>query len=119
MSRRQIVAFDFDGVINPYSKGYNFGHLSEDPVKGIKEEIARIIKEFRVVVFSSRCEKPEGIEKIRTYLEKHGIIVDGIQATKPKAYIIVDDKAICFNGNPEGLLEQIQNFVPWTKKGGN
>jgi len=116
LSRKQIAAFDFDGVINPYTKGYNFGHLSEDPVEGIKEEIARIILEYRVVIFSSRCEKPEGIIKIQNYLDKHGIIVDKIQATKPKAYVIIDDKAICFDGKSEGLLEKIQAFVPWHKK---
>lgn len=49
------------------------------------------------------------------YLDKHEIEVDGIMAEKPPAICYIDDRAICFDGHPETLLEKVQNFKPWNK----
>ena len=39
-------------------------------------------------------------------------------AEKPPAICYVDDRAICFDGNTDGLIEKIVNFKSWVKKGG-
>jgi predicted phosphatase len=49
-------------------------------------------------------------------LEKYGIEVDDIQATKPAAIVYIDDRVICFDGDADSLLEKIKSFKPWNKK---
>jgi hypothetical protein len=113
----KTVIFSFDGVIHSYKSGWKgVDHIPDPPVKGIKEEIARIRKEYMVVVVSPRCFRDGGIEAIEAYLDKHNIIVDDVTSETPPAVIQINDRAICFNGNPDGLLEQINSFVPWNQR---
>lgn len=116
-SKKQTVILDFDGVINSYSSGWTGADSTPDsPVEGMREAIAAIRRQYRVVVVSSRCYQPGGIEAIRSWLNKHEIAVDDITDEKPPAKVIVDDRAITFDGNSAGLLDKINKFQPWTKK---
>jgi hypothetical protein len=69
-----------------------------------------------VAVVSSRCYQAGGIEAIKAWLAKHDIVVDDVTDEKPPAVVIVDDRAITFDGNPVGLLEKIKAFKPWNKE---
>lgn len=113
---KQTVILDFDGVIHSYSSRWQGATVIPDPpVEGIREAIAEIRKAYNVVVVSSRCYKDGGIEAIKTYLAEHDIEVDDVTGEKPPAVVIVDDRAITFDGRPETLLEKIKNFKPWNK----
>lgn len=113
---KQTVIFDFDGVIHSYSSRWQgITIIPDPPVPGIKEAINEIRKHYRVVIVSSRCYKEGGIEAIKTWLNKYKIEVDDITDEKPPAVVIVDDRAITFDGCSEGLLEKIKNFKPWHK----
>lgn len=115
--KKQTVIFDFDGVINSYTSGWTGADSTPDPpVAGIAEAIAEIRRQYRVVVVSSRCYQPGGIEAIRAWLAEYGIEVDEITDEKPPAKVIIDDRAITFDGNPASLLAKINSFQPWTKK---
>ena len=35
---------------------------------------------------------------------------------KPPAIVYIDDRAICFDGRSDELLEKIKNFKPWYQK---
>lgn len=112
--RYHNVVFDFDGVINSYLSGFEGATIiSDEPVNGIKEEIARIREEYKVVVVSTRCYKDGGIEAIKEWLDKHGIVVDDVTSEKPPAIVTIDDRAIVFDGESDGLLEKIKKFQPW------
>lgn len=114
---KQTVIFDFDGVINSYTSRWQGADVIPDlPVPGIKESIAEIRKHYRVVVVSSRCYQSGGIEAINTWLEKYDIKVDDVTDEKPPAVVIIDDRAITFDGKAEGLLEKIRKFKTWNKK---
>jgi len=114
---KQTVIFDFDGVINSYSSRWQGADVIPDPpVEGIKEAIAEIRGHYSVVVVSSRCYQPGGIEAIKAWLKKYDIKVDDVTDKKPPAVVIVDDRAITFDGITEGLLEKIKSFKPWNKK---
>lgn len=114
---KQTVIFDFDGVINSYASRWQGADIiSDPPVMGIKEAIAEIRQHYRVVVVSSRCYQAGGIEAIKAWLEKYDIRVDDVTDEKPPAVVIIDDRAITFDGNTEGLLTKIKNFKPWNKK---
>lgn len=114
----KTIVFDFDGVINSYKSGWTgISSIPDQPVDGIKEAIAEIREAgYKVVVVSSRCALPEGATAIANYLRKYNIDVDDICREKPPAVVYVDDRAICFDGKSDRLLEQIKSFQPWNKK---
>lgn len=114
---KQTVVFDFDGVIHSYSSGWKGTTVIPDPpVPGIKEAIEEIRSTgYEVVVVSTRCASLDGLYAVEDYLRRHGIEVDSVQAEKPPAIVYIDDRAICFDGNPATLLGKIKNFKPWHK----
>ena len=115
--QKPIVAFDFDGVIHSYKSGWQGADTIPDPpVEGINEAIQEIRKQYRVEVFSSRCHQPGGLEAIEAYLALKGIEVDAVVTVKPPAYVIIDDRAITFDGDSKTLLNKIVKFVPWHKR---
>lgn len=69
-----------------------------------------------MVIVSSRANTEEGFHAIRNFLQKNGIEVDMVTNNKPAAVCIVDDRAICFDGNAKSLVEKIVNFRPWNAK---
>lgn len=115
---KQTVVFDFDGVIHSYFSGWHgIDVIPDPPVPGIKEAINAIREHgYEVVVVSTRCTKPCGIEAVKKYLRDYDIVVDDVMAHKPPAIVYIDDRAICFDGNPLNLLYQIINFIPWNKR---
>lgn len=114
---KQTVVFDFDGVIHSYTSGWKgVGVIPDPPVPGIKEAINDIrAAGYEVVVVSTRCADPEGMIAVFQYLKLNGIEVDDIRKEKPPAIVYIDDRAICFDGNPATLLGKIQAFKPWNK----
>lgn len=119
MAYQPTVAFDLDGVIHSYVSGYQgIDVIPDPPVPMIKEEIERIREAgYKVVVVSTRCASPNGMEAVKNYLAANDIVVDDVLAEKPPALVYIDDRAIRFDGNPCGLLEQIQEFKPWHEGG--
>ena len=113
----KTVVFDFDGVIHNYRNGWTAPHIIDDkPVPGIREAIADIRKAgYVVVVVSVRCGYTGGKKAIAEWCKDNDIIVDDIVAEKPPAMCYIDDRAICFDGHPETLLNKIDRFIPWNK----
>lgn len=113
MSKKTVV-FDFDGVIHRYSTGWIRDTVIPDPpVPGIREAIAGIRKNYRVVVVSTRCATEEGRAAIESWLYKYDIEVDDIKKEKPPAICYIDDRAICFDGRADLLEAKIEAFQPW------
>lgn len=114
---KKTVVFDFDGVIHSYTSGWQGETVISDPVvPGIKEAIEELRDNgYEVVVVSTRCATPGGIRAIYRYLEANDIIVDDITQHKPPAVCYIDDRAICFDGHPDTLLNKVENFRPWNK----
>lgn len=112
--------FDFDGVVHSYSSGWQGETTIPDPpVSGIGQAL-HDIKEagYEVVVVSTRCSTQAGVDAINLWLHRNGLAqyVDKVCKEKPPAICYIDDRAICFDGHPEKLLSQIQQFQPWYKK---
>lgn len=114
---KQTVVFDFDGVIHSYTSGWQGETVIPDPpVPGIKEAIAEIrAAGYEVVVASTRTATAKGYGAVRAWLMDNGIKVDRVCIEKPPAIVYIDDRAICFDGNPASLLGKIQTFKPWNK----
>lgn len=56
------------------------------------------------------------MDAVKTYLKQNAIEVDAVMKEKPPAIAYVDDRAICFDGKANGLLDKIVSFKPWTEK---
>ena len=112
---KKTIVFDFDGVIHSYTSGWKGENIIPDkPVLGIKEAISEIRKAgYEVVVVSTRCATNKGIEAVNKYLLENGIVVDRVCKEKPPAIVYIDDRAICFDGKPQNLLDKINKFKPW------
>lgn len=115
---KSIVCFDFDGVIHSYVSGWKgAGEIPDPPVEGIKEAIDQLTEAgFSVVVFSSRCKTTEGLVAMRDWMEKYNIVVDDIVTNKPPAFVTIDDRCICFDGNAKTLIDKVKNFKTWMSK---
>lgn len=110
----KVIAFDFDGVVNSYKKGWQGTVTIEDePVEGI-ETVFKKLKNagFDIVIFSCRALSKEGKGAIIYWLIRHSLInyVTKVTAEKPIAKCYVDDRAIAFNGDTKDLVAQIMNF---------
>jgi beta-phosphoglucomutase-like phosphatase (HAD superfamily) len=113
----RTLIFDFDGVIHSYTSPWvDAVTIPDPPIEGIKEAIEKIRDEFIVVVVSTRCFSPGGIEAIKEWLAKYEIEVDDVTDKKPPAFLSIDDRAICFDGNAESLIWKINSFKHWTRK---
>lgn len=114
-SYQPTVVFDFDGVIHSYKSGWQGAENTSDPVvPGIASAIHDLREHgYRIVVVSTRCSSPSGMEAVKKYLRKNKITVDDVMADKPPAVCYIDDRAICFDGHPETLLDKVSSFVPW------
>ena len=117
MNSKPTVVFDFDGVIHNYRKGWKGPDIIDDePVLGIREALIGFKQAgYKIVVVSARCGYPGGKEAIIKWMDKYNLYVDDVVAEKPPAICYIDDRAICFDGHPETLLEKVKNFVPWNK----
>lgn len=115
--RKRTVVFDFDGVIHSYTSGWQGAGVAKDPVvSGIRETIEELRERgYEIVVVSARCSYKEGMKAVERYLEDNCIVVDKIMKEKPPAICYIDDRAICFDGNPKGLVDKIRRFKPWNR----
>ncbi|MDP2189397.1 MAG: hypothetical protein Q8J69_12025 [Sphingobacteriaceae bacterium] len=119
------IAVDFDGVIHAYSKGWNGGAIYDPPVPGTREAMQALRdKGYKIYIFSTRSNKmfrkKDEIDQdaaMKAYLAEHEIPYDKIWTFgKPMADIYLDDRAIGFRGDWNEALNDINNFVPWTKE---
>jgi len=124
MARRRKILVDFDGVVHGYESGWKgVTNIPDPPVPGVKEGIAALRVKHDVYILSTRGVDDEGVEAIQGYLDKHGIVVDGVVKKKIPASLLIDDRAFRFNGDWNEVVEFVGSptaFIPWNKlpKGG-
>lgn len=116
---KKTVVFDFDGVIHSYTSGWKgITCIPDPPVHGIEKALKDIHDAgYEVVIVSTRCDSFFGRVAIENWLDLYGlsVFVDRVCREKPPAIVYIDDRAICFDGHPEKLLEKIKAFKPWNK----
>lgn len=133
--KNPIICVDFDGVIHSYTSGWKGADVIDDlPVPGAIEWLQEHLPvpdglgghcvEHRgpiVQIYSSRSKERSGVKAMKNWLIKHGLprqyIHDGIlqfPTQKPSAFLTIDDRAICFNGQFPSAQEMM-SFKPWNK----
>ena len=99
---KKTVAFDFDGVIHKYSKGWQDGSIYDTIDFELLGFMKELLKKYNVVIYSTRDP-----EQITNYLNELGVMkfetfnstfwdkknVVGVTNTKPAAVLYIDDRA--------------------------
>ncbi len=105
----KTLLIDLDGVLNTYCGDYNEYEISP-PREGVWEFLEKISKQYRVEIFTVRDK-----ELTQKWLNDNNLnkFVSNITNTKsPYASIIIDDRALNFNGNFNDTIDAIVKFKP-------
>ena len=111
---RPTLLIDLDGVLNQYGKEkYN-----EFTIPKIKDRAKEFIKKlyslnkYDLVLFTTRNMLLASKWLIKNKLD---IYFKDITNTKIPAYLHIDDRAICFQGDYNQIFAEIENFEVWWK----
>ena len=113
------IAIDFDGVIHNFDKGWHDGTCYGDPLPGSIAAIKSLSKKYNIIIFTAKAKKNRplvngktGVELVRDWLEKHGLIeyVNEITSEKPRAKIYIDDNGYRFE-NWKKTLNDIEEIL--------
>ncbi len=110
--RKRIVCVDFDGVIYSNMKQQRTAVLTGLPVPGVVSALIELSKLNRVIINSARFEADEGMEAVREWMHKYDMKYE-LSKHKPTADVYIDDRAVCFNGDWDETLIQINTFRQW------
>jgi hypothetical protein len=105
---RPIACIDLNGVLDVYT-GWRGGDYFDPPRRGARESLAALVaRGFRIVVFTTRY----GADVWR-WLEEHRLadLVSDVTDRNPAARVFVDDRAVCFRGDFDATLREIERFT--------
>lgn len=99
----RTLAIDFDGVLHPYTEGW-VGPVPapEPPMPGAEDFLRQATENgYRLVVFSTRCDTPQGLAGTKAWLAEHGLdsFIEEVSCQKPAAIAYIDDRAVSFRGD--------------------
>jgi hypothetical protein len=127
---RPTISVDFDGVVNPHSKGWQDGGLYEREVTpGFWTWLETVSQSFAVVIHSSRFAEDGAVELARGWLHachetagspcRAALAAVRFSATKPPAWLTIDDRCVRFDGDwsaDDLQPEALRAFKPWTQR---
>jgi len=107
------VCVDLDGVLNAYD-GWRGADYFHPPRPGAREFLRRLNEcGYEVVVLTVRWAP-----HVEEWLSRNGMAeyVARVTNLKPPAHVYIDDRALCFQGEFETLLNQLPGFrAHWEK----
>ena len=110
--KRRVVCVDFDGVIYKNMNYKGTAILTELPVEGAIDALHELAKSSEVVINSARCETDEGMKAVQEWLNKHDLPYR-LSKYKPRADVYIDDRAVCFGGDWDETLKEVDEFNQW------
>ncbi len=111
LAKKKKILLDLDGVLNTYTGNYNADYIP--PIKdGAVEFLQRLSHNFEIKIFTVR-----DIELAEKWVKENNIqlYISGVTNTKEPAWLIADDRCVCFNGCYDKLLADIADFKVWHK----
>ena len=111
-NHKKLILLDLDGVINKYNGNFDKNFIPEIK-SGAKEFLEKLSKEYEIKIFTTRNRLLTSKWIIENKLDN---LVTDVTNVKDPAYLHVDDRCICFNGNYDDLFDEIVNFKVWNKK---
>jgi len=130
MTNKPILCVDFDGVIHSYSSGWKEVDIIPDPpVVGAISWLLMAIEWWDVHIYSSRSKSAAGLMAMFEWTYNNAyrelpeadakILMKNIKFSheKPAAFLTIDDRAVCFDGDWSKLdPETLRQFKPWNRK---
>jgi len=110
---QKTLQIDLDGVLNTYCGVYNEFVISP-PREGAHDFLEELAKNYKVEIFTVRNAKLVVHWLIANKLDKY--IANVTNVKNPYASVILDDRALRFEGNYNKTLSDIINFQPYWKK---
>lgn len=111
----KTVAVDFDGVLHPYTQGWVGSKPdNEPPMEGAIQFLIDLKdRGYRIVVFSTRCNHPEGLTGVTDWLNEWGLLryIEDITCNKPAAVAYVDDRAVPFTGLWNPVIDHVERLA--------
>ena len=111
---KPVLLIDLDGVLNQYGKE-KYSEFSIPKIKdGAKEFIKKLysLNKYDLVLFTTRNMLLASKWLVKNNLD---IYFKDITNTKIPAYLHIDDRAICFQGDYGRTFAEIENFKVWWK----
>jgi len=105
---RPIACVDLNGVLDAYTGWRGAAHF-DPPRPGARAFLVALRQRgYRVVIFTTRYD-----EHVWTWVKTHGLedVVDEVTDRKPAAHVFVDDRAVCFRGDFDATLRDIDAFA--------
>jgi len=104
---------DLDGVLNVYGKAkFDENHIPEIK-EGAREFLEELSKEGELYLFTTRNLKLATKWLIENKIDKYFKDVTNV---KIPAYLHIDDRTICFNGDYKNTIKEIKNFKVYWKE---
>jgi hypothetical protein len=103
----RIACVDLNGVLDAYAGWQGADHF-DPPRAGARAFLEALRRRgFRIVIFTTRYA-PD----VRAWLDAYalGELVDDVTDRKPAAHVFVDDRAVCFRGDFNATLRDIDTF---------
>ena len=107
---KKLLLIYLDGVLNNYTKYYE-NQISEIKT-GAKEFLENLSKDYDIKIFTTRNRLLASKWIIENKLDK---FVTDVTNVKEPAFLHIDDRCICFNGNFEKTINDIKNFQVYWK----
>jgi hypothetical protein len=130
---KPILCVDFDGVVHRYDSPWINEHTIPDaPVTGALRWLWKATEWFSVVIYSSRSKTEAGRSAMRAWMTNNAKSEFGddhpmarangeypivFAHEKPAAFLTIDDRAYCFEGDWSDLdPADLLHFKPWNKR---
>ena len=108
----RTIAFDFDGVIHKYSKGWDDGSIYDVPMEDAFETLQKLHDDgYEIIIYGCRCNNQIQLDSLQNWMndwqkkKKCGFPFKVAVSGKPMALAYVDDKAIRFTN-----WKDVQNY---------
>lgn len=108
---KKVLLVDLDGVLNNYNGKFDPSYIPSIKL-GAYEFLEKISKDYVIKIFTTRNKLLVAKWLINNKVD---CFVSDITNFKDIAYLHIDDRVVCFNGDYEKILEEIRGFKVYWK----
>ena len=112
-NRKKLICLDLDGVLNTYHGNYDPLVISP-PKEGVRDFLKNLSEQFIIDIFTVRDR-----ELVWNWLKQYDLyyFINNVTNTKNKySTLILDDRAITFDGDYMEAYQKILIFKPYWEK---
>ena len=109
---KRIILIDLDGVLNEYKGVYDENYIPRMKV-GAKEFLKNLSQKYIIKIFTTRNSLLTAKWLIENKVDKY---VFDIVNKKDSAFLFIDDRCLCFNGNFDEVYKKINDFKVYWKE---